>query len=290
MDLGPVISVAVPAITFVLMTVVGSDLTWVGFRRVGQHPRLVWAGLLVPPLALPPLALALIALFDPPPVVAMGLLLMASCPVGGISNTFTFLAGGTTTLSIVLTALSCLLAAATMPAVSVALGWARHDAIAAAIPPVALVGHLIAAVALPASLGLVARARWPAATERLRPSLARLAYALLVLLIALIVLDDVEAFVRTAPYAVPLAIAFILCGYAVGAAVAVAAGAERPDRIALATEFATRNVAVATMAAVTVAGRTEFAVFGTTYFLTEVPVMLAVARLTQRAAPGSGRR
>jgi ACR3 family arsenite efflux pump ArsB len=136
----------------------------------------------------------------------------------------------------------------------------------------------------------VARASWPAATERLRPSLSRLAFALLVLLIALIILDDVEAFVRTAPHAVPLAVAFILCGYVVGAAVAVAIGAERPDRIALATEFATRNVAVATMAAVTVAGRSEFAVFGTTYFLMEVPLMLAVARLTRRTAPPGGPR
>jgi ACR3 family arsenite efflux pump ArsB len=136
----------------------------------------------------------------------------------------------------------------------------------------------------------VARARWPAAAERLRPSLSRLAFTLLVLLIALIVVNDVPTFVSNAPHAVPLAVAFILCSYAVGSVVAVVAGAERPDRIAVATEFATRNVAVATMAAITVAGRTEFAVFGTTYFLTEVPVMLAVSRLTRWAAPSAGPR
>ena len=51
-----------------------------------------------------------------------------------------------------------------------------------------------------------------------------------------------------------------------------------PDRFTLATEFATRNVAVATAIAVTLLGRAEFALFATTYFLTELPLtLLAVA-------------
>jgi ACR3 family arsenite efflux pump ArsB len=56
------------------------------------------------------------------------------------------------------------------------------------------------------------------------------------------------------------------------------------DRFTLATEFATRNVAIATAIAVTLAGRVEFALFATTYFLTEIPLMLgaiAVFRLTR---------
>ncbi len=40
------------------------------------------------------------------------------------------------------------------------------------------------------------------------------------------------------------------------------------------TEFATRNIAVATAIAVTLLGRVDFALFATAYFLTEVPLML----------------
>jgi ACR3 family arsenite efflux pump ArsB len=40
--------------------------------------------------------------------------------------------------------------------------------------------------------------------------------------------------------------------------------------------MATRNVAIATAVAVTLLGRTEFAVFASVYFLTELPLMLAV--------------
>jgi ACR3 family arsenite efflux pump ArsB len=66
--------------------------------------------------------------------------------------------------------------------------------------------------------------------------------------------------------------------------VAWALGAHWPDGVALAIEFATRNVAVATMAAVTVMGRIEFAIFGTAYFLTEVPLMVATAVVLRAVA------
>lgn len=284
MRLGAVISVAIPVITFVLMAVVGSDLRREDFRRLLRQSRLVWAGLLIPPVVLPPLALGLIALLGPPAPIAMGLLLVAACPVGGISNTFTYLARANTTLSVLLTALSCLGAALTMPVVGAALGAVRHEAIVAAPPASALFAHLLLAVALPVSLGLFARTRWPAATERLRPAAWRLAIALLALLIALIILNDVPAFMASLPDAVPLAVCFIAASLAIGAAVARTLRANWPDGVALAVEFATRNVAVATMAAVTVMGRVEFAIFGTAYFLTEVPLMVGAALVLRQVA------
>jgi BASS family bile acid:Na+ symporter len=284
MRLGAVISVAIPVITFVLMGVVGSDLKGEDFRRLLRRSRLVWAGWLVPPLVLPPLAVGLIVLLRPPEAIAMGLLLVASCPVGGISNAFTYLAAGTTTLSVLLTALSCLTAVVTMPTIGAALGVVGHQAIAAAPPVPALFAHLLLAVAVPASLGLFARTCWPATTERLRPAAWRLAVALLALLIALIILNDVPAFLAALPNAVPLAVCFIAASLAIGAGVAWALGAHWPDGVALAIEFATRNVAVATMAAVTVMGRIEFAIFGTAYFLTEVPLMVAAAAVLRAVA------
>ena len=58
------------------------------------------------------------------------------------------------------------------------------------------------------------------------------------------------------------------------------------NRFTLATEFATRNIAVAAAMAVTLAGRVEFALFATTYFLTEAPLMVGAIivfrRLRQR--------
>ena len=54
------------------------------------------------------------------------------------------------------------------------------------------------------------------------------------------------------------------------------------DCFTLATEFATRNVAVATAIAVTLSGRVEFAIFGTAYFVTELPMMLGAIAIYRR--------
>ena len=284
MNLTSIVSVGVPMITFVLMAVVGSDLRPEDFRRLLQRSRVVWVGLLLPPLILLPLAVGLVALLHPPPAVAEGLLLIAACPVGSISNAFTYLAAGTTTLSVLLSAITCLAAVVTMPAIGAAMAAAGYHGVVAAPPGVPLLVHLTLAVAVPASLGLFVRARWPAMTERLQPIAWRVAGALLALLITLIIFSDVPAFVAALPHAVPLAVCFILVALAAGAAVARVSGANRPDTVALAIGFATRNIAVATMTAVSVLGRTEVAIFATAYFLAEVPLMLGAAFLMWASA------
>ena len=65
-------------------------------------------------------------------------------------------------------------------------------------------------------------------------------------------------------------------------------GASRPDQFTLAAEFATRNIAVAAAIAVTLAGRVEFALFATTYFLTDAPLMLgAIIAFRRSRQPAS---
>jgi ACR3 family arsenite efflux pump ArsB len=81
----------------------------------------------------------------------------------------------------------------------------------------------------------------------------------------------------------------------VGGGVAHAVGGELRDRITVAIEFATRNVAVATTLAVTWLGRVDLAAFATAYFLTEVPLMVGVvvlfrSRLTRGVAAAGSER
>ena len=117
------IDIAVPAITFVLLAAVGLDLTAADFARVRRQAAVVAAGLIAPVVLLPPLAVVLIGMFRPDAATAAGLLLVAACPIGGISNTYSYLARASTALSITLTALSCLFAGLTIPVAGVGLEW-----------------------------------------------------------------------------------------------------------------------------------------------------------------------
>jgi predicted Na+-dependent transporter len=78
-------------------------------------------------------------------------------------------------------------------------------------------------------------------------------------------------------------ITFALLSLGAGALAGLLIRADRSEHVTLSVEFGTRNVAVATAIAVTVLGRLEFAVFGATYFLAELSLMLWLALALRRA-------
>ncbi len=88
-----------------LMFGVALNLRLEDFRYVLDRPRSVILGLFSQLLLLPIFTLILIMIFQPPFTISLGMILIASCPGGNISNYFVFRAKGNTALSITLTSL-----------------------------------------------------------------------------------------------------------------------------------------------------------------------------------------
>ena len=145
-----------------------------------------------------------------------------------------------------------------------------------------LFAQLLVVLAAPIALGMVVRHRWPAVAVRHERGLRQAGFGGLGLLIVFVVVHQGAEFVRYLAPAVLLSAGFVVMSGLAGLAVGRAVTSDRADRFTLAVEFATRNVAIATAVAVTLAGRIEMAVFATTYFLTEVPIMLAAVALHRR--------
>ncbi|MDU8885432.1 bile acid:sodium symporter family protein [Yeosuana sp. MJ-SS3] len=80
------------------------------FKRLLQQPKLVIAGLLSQFVLLPLLTFGLVLLIKPQPSIALGMMMVAACPGGNISNFMTHLSQGNTALSVSLTAFSTFLA------------------------------------------------------------------------------------------------------------------------------------------------------------------------------------
>ena len=277
-----VLDLAVPALTFLLLLAVGLDLTPGDFARVRRQHAVLAVGLVGPLLVLPPLALLLVVLFRPSPDLQAGLLLIAACPIGGISNTYSYLARASTALSVTLTACSILGAAVTIPAVSLFFGAVRGQPAGYAAPLPSMLAQLLMMFAAPVGLGMWLRFKRPALAARSHPYFRALGFGGTAALIGLIVASDPVGFTSGLSGTVPLGATFVAVSFLAGWLSGVATGTSRPDRFTLATEFATRNIAVATATAVTLAGRVEFAVFATTYFLTEIPLMLGAIAVYRR--------
>lgn len=105
----------------IVMFGVALDLRTDDFRRVRQYPSGVLAGVLGQFFLLPALTFGLIQFLQQvagdwfTPSLALGMLLVAACPGGNMSNFFSHLARGSTGLSVTLTAISSIVAVVMTP-------------------------------------------------------------------------------------------------------------------------------------------------------------------------------
>lgn len=106
---------ALNAIIGLVMFGVALDLNVADFKAVLIMPRPVVIGLIGQFLLLPAFTFLLLLLIRPAPSIALGMMLVAACPGGNISNFLVHYARGNTALSITMTAISTAVAIVMTP-------------------------------------------------------------------------------------------------------------------------------------------------------------------------------
>jgi len=101
---------AINAAIGLMMLGVALDLKLDDFKRVVNAPKAPGIGILAQFILLPAFTYLLTLLIRPSPSIALGMILVASCPGGNLSNLMTYLAKGSTALSISMTAISTVVA------------------------------------------------------------------------------------------------------------------------------------------------------------------------------------
>lgn len=100
----------------VAMFGMGATLTGQDFIRVLKMPKAVGVGIMLQFTVMPLTGWALAVLFQLPPEVAAGVVLIGACPGGVSSNVITYLAKGNVALSVTMTACSTLVSPLVTPA------------------------------------------------------------------------------------------------------------------------------------------------------------------------------
>jgi len=93
----------------IIMFGMGMTLTVDDFRRVLTRPKDIGTGVLLQYLVMPLVAFILVELFNLNQFLAVGVILLGSCPGGTASNVITYLARGDLALSVTLTSVSTML-------------------------------------------------------------------------------------------------------------------------------------------------------------------------------------
>lgn len=273
----------VPAVTFLMMVAVGHSLTATDLRRSATDLRALITASLGQLLLLPAIVTVIVLVLEPSPTVVAGLVLVAACPAGTVSNFYACLAGANAALSISLTVISCLFSFITIPTL-VAAGfffW-LDDQPEINVPITTLVVQLLLLVFLPTCLGMVLR-RWRPASTTARDLLLRRASLLaLILLVIYVVQDQRSALVSALGELTLASTLFTVMAMAGGFGLAWATGRSTADRLTYTIEFPCRNLALALMVAVTILGRPDFVVFAAVLLLVQAVVMLGMILVVGR--------
>jgi BASS family bile acid:Na+ symporter len=172
------------ATLFAMMLALGMTLRPVDFRRIATAPAAVLLGMLGQLVLLPMAAFAIARWLELSPTLAIGLVLIAACPGGVVSNALAQLARGDLALSITLTSLSSLLSFLSVPfVISLALDAFGGEERRVALSFLEMGATLFATTVLPVGIGM-AFLRWrPGPAERLHRPLLHVSTGVLMLII-----------------------------------------------------------------------------------------------------------
>ena len=163
---------------------VALDLKVADFLDVFRKPVAPLSGLLAQLALLPAVTWAITMLLKPQPSIALGMMVVAACPGGNISNLITHMARGNTALSISMTGVSSVLAIVTTP-LNI-LFWAALNPDTAAllrqvrIEPLSFLGQTMAILGIPMALGMLTVAYLPKLADFFRRPLQILSFVFLV--------------------------------------------------------------------------------------------------------------
>ncbi|WP_299008193.1 bile acid:sodium symporter family protein [uncultured Tenacibaculum sp.] len=93
----------------IIMFGIALDIKIEDFKRLINNPKILFVGLLSQFILLPLLTFILIYIIKPYPSFALGMMMIAACPGGNVSNFFSKMAKGNTALSVSLTAFATLI-------------------------------------------------------------------------------------------------------------------------------------------------------------------------------------
>lgn len=259
-------TVGLPIALALIMFGLGLDLALADFRRVVRAPRAVAVALTCQLVVLPLVCFGLVALFDLPALLGIGMLLLAASPGGTTAALFSHLFRGDVALNITLTAVNTLIAIITLPLITgLAIAWYdRQDDVS--MPLVEIV-KVFALILVPVGIGMLVNARAPRFAERMDRPVRIGSAAILAILVIGILVDQRQNVTDYIGDVGLIAALFCAISLLVGYYVPRAFGVRGPQAIASSMEVGVHNATLAIFVAVEVLDSVEISVPAAVYSL-----------------------
>jgi BASS family bile acid:Na+ symporter len=277
-------TVLLPLALALVMFGLGLSLTVGDFARVGRHPKAVVIALVLQVLVLPAVCFGLVLAFDLPPLLAVGLLLLAASPGGTTANLFSHLYRGDVALNITLTAVNSLLAVVTLPVITnLAIDYFEPADGGTLGLQFGKALQVFAVVLVPVVLGMVVRQRATGFADRMdKPVRIASAVVLALVIVGTIVAERDNVVDYISDVGLP-ALLFCLISLTLGFFVPRALGVVRRQAVASAFEIGVHNGTLAIAIAISVLGSVELAVPAAVYSVIMFPAAAVFGWLITRS-------
>ena len=200
LEFSPVAMIALNAIIALMMFGVSLELRAEDFRRILRAPKAPAIGMLVQFLLLPAATCGLTVLLPIDPHLALGMILVATCPSGTFSNIMTWLARGNVVVSASVTAVSSLTAGIFTP-----LNFALYAGLnpetralltTISVDPAELLAMVVLVLILPMVAGMALGKRRPHLARKLEKPLRHFSLLVLLAFVGGALVKNVEQFIE----------------------------------------------------------------------------------------------
>lgn len=257
-------TVGLPLALGIIMFGLGLSLTVDDFRRVRQHPRAVFIALVCQLVLLPAVCFGLVLALDLPPLLGIGMMLLAASPGGTSANLFSHLFHGDVALNVTLTAINSVIAIFTLPIITnLAIAYYdREDSVSLQFTKIV---EVFAVVLIPVFLGMFVRSTRPGFAARADKPVRIGSAVILAVLVIGILIDQRD---KIADYFGDVGLAtglFCAISLTIGYVVPKALGVTEAQAIASSMEIGVHNATLAIYIAVEVLDTTEISVPAAVY-------------------------
>lgn len=276
-------SEVIPWVLRLVMMGLGLSLSLVDFKRVIVFPKAASVGLAAQLLGLPLVAFILGMVFNAPPAIAVGLVILAACPSGATANAYTFAARADVPLCVTLSAVTSVVTVFTIPfLINLALRVFSLEGEMAQLPVLNMLLNLMTFTLIPLALGMLIRYFFTAFSEKTVEPIRKVVLYVMMLVLLLGIVSSYDVLLDNYATVAGLVVIMNLLTMAMGYGLAKLFSLPLTQVITITFEVGVQNLALSFAITFNILQRPDLAVAGLVYAVVMPATALGFVSIARR--------
>ena len=215
------------------------------FKRLLKKPKILFVGILAQFILLPACTFIAVLIIEPHPSFALGMMMIAACPGGNVSNFFSKMAGGNAALSVSLTAFATLICIFMTP-INLQFWGGLYEPTnqilkTVSLNPIDLFKLVAVILGIPLFFGMLVKHYHSEMAEKIEKVLKPLSMLVFITLIFIAFSQNLEVFIKHIHHVIFLVIFHNIFAYILGFYTAKSFGLKNKDTKTIAMETGIQN-------------------------------------------------